>query len=92
MPTQTKVMPIQVSLEMSFPSAYHSPSTVKRNARELVMGTVRESSKEATHSQSAYLGKLPIRGFPCGKGYVPACPTRRKNHMLPVRFITSGTA
>lgn len=24
--------------------------------------------------------------------HVPACPTSKKNHMLPVRFITMGTA
>lgn len=33
-----------VPLDMTFPSAHHSPSTVNRNARELVMGTVRLSS------------------------------------------------
>ena len=33
-----------VPLDITFPSAHHSPSTVNRNARELVMGTVRLSS------------------------------------------------
>lgn len=30
--------------EITLPSAHHSPSTVNRNATELVMGTVRLSS------------------------------------------------
>lgn len=30
--------------DMTFPSAHHSPNTVKRNAREFTIGTVRLSS------------------------------------------------
>jgi len=65
MPAQTKIIPSKVSFVMSLPSAYHSPSTVNRNASEFVMGTVRESS---------------------------ACPTSRKNQILPVKLSRRGTA
>lgn len=65
MPAHTKIIPNQVSLEMSLPSAYHSPSTVKRKANEFVMGTVSDNS---------------------------ACPTSKKNQILPVKFSTKGTA
>ena len=59
-PASTRVMPTQVSinvsrsqtslyskyqpLDMTFPSAHHSPRTVNRKANELVMGTVRLNS------------------------------------------------
>ena len=45
MPAQTKVIPIQVSLVMILPSAHHSPSTVNRNAKLFVIGTVSDSSE-----------------------------------------------
>jgi len=35
--------------EITLPSAYHSPSTVKRNASEFVIGTVRLSSTDYQH-------------------------------------------
>jgi len=38
-------MPNHVSRVITFPSANHSPSTVNRNAKEFVIGTVRLSSK-----------------------------------------------
>lgn len=34
--------------EMTFPSAHHSPNTVNRKARELVIGTVKLSSRETS--------------------------------------------
>lgn len=43
-PPQTNAIPIHVSRSISFPSAYHSPSTVNRKANELVIGTVSDSS------------------------------------------------
>ena len=43
-PPQTRIIPIQVSLVMSLPSARYSPSTVNKKAKEFVMGTVRDSS------------------------------------------------
>ena len=43
-PTSTKPIPIHVSLPTPFPSAHHSPSTVNKNAREFVIGTVRLNS------------------------------------------------
>lgn len=58
MPAQTNIMPTHVSLEMILPSAYHSPSTVKRNASEFVMGTVSDNSVStllAKHSNVAVL-------------------------------------
>jgi hypothetical protein len=33
-----------IPLEITFPSAHHSPSTVNKKASEFVMGTVNESS------------------------------------------------
>ena len=43
-PAKTIVMPNAVSFVINFPSANHSPSTVKRKASEFVIGTVNESS------------------------------------------------
>ena len=43
-PEQTKAIPSHVSRLMTLPSTYQSPRTVKRNARELVIGIVSESS------------------------------------------------
>lgn len=43
-PAQTSVMPIHVSRVITLPSAHHSPNTVNRNARELVIGTVKLNS------------------------------------------------
>ena len=47
MPAQTKVIPIQVSLVMTLPSASHSPSTVNKKARLFVIGTVRDNSENS---------------------------------------------
>jgi hypothetical protein len=43
-PPKTRSIPSQVLRDMTLPSTYHSPKTVKRKAMEFVIGTVRESS------------------------------------------------
>jgi hypothetical protein len=37
---------INVPLDITLPSAHHSPKTVKRNASEFVIGTVSDNSVE----------------------------------------------
>ena len=63
-PAQTQIIPIQVSREMSLPSARYSPSTVKRKASELVIGTVKESSKQVSehHIHRDYMMVLVQHG------------------------------
>jgi len=51
MPPSTRLMPIQVSRDITFPSAHHSPSTVNKKASEFVIGTVSESSAGLSVSQ-----------------------------------------
>ena len=60
---------------MTFFSAYHSPSTVKRNASEFVMGTVRLSSTPDTRrsSQSVIDGGMTTR-YQGGAGPTSATP------------------
>lgn len=50
-PANTNPIPNHVLAEIIFPSTYHSPSTVNKNAIEFVIGTVNESSKSSTTSR-----------------------------------------
>jgi hypothetical protein len=59
-PAKTIVMPNAVSFVINFPSANHSPSTVKRKASEFVIGTVNDSS--VGKGISAAVQELQSRG------------------------------
>ena len=50
-----------VPLDMIFPSAHHSPKTVNRNAKELVMGTVRLSSVRVKKKRGWLAGGSRVR-------------------------------
>lgn len=65
-PPKTKPIPIQVSREMTLPSAHHSPNTVNRKASEFVMGTVRLSSAFPTSKKNQI---LPVRLMTKGIAY-----------------------
>lgn len=114
----------EVPLDMTLPSAHHSPRTVKRNAREFVIGTVRLSSAKGKLSAAVLMHHhQPTKTPPITSLFVsqrcpptippqnpksktktkrqknkknppnpPAFPISKKNHTLPVRFTTSGTA
>lgn len=79
------------------PSAHHSPKTVKRNASEFVMGTVRLNSARNRQISSSFFSDGPKQtrlDNPIEKrfrgGSLPAFPTSKKNQTLPVRLITKG--
>lgn len=87
---------------ITFPSTHQSPMTVKRNASVLTMGTVRlNSEKQSRVSQQMQAQRQPIKAQcptaggpkkPRGRVDSPAFPMSRKNHTLPVRLRSSGTA
>jgi hypothetical protein len=78
-----------IPFEMAFPSAHHSPSTVKRNAKELVIGTVRLNSRMPIRATPLITSQT--RGSQDRKRHLPASPTIRKNHTEPLRFMSNGT-
>ena len=114
-----------VPLDITFPSAHHSPKTVNKNAREFVIGTVRLNStpkavsRALTHHHHHHHHHHPFH-FPnpelfpnppptpiCTQlptppykreeeknhhHHLPALPISKKNHTLPVKFTTSGSA
>ena len=64
-------------LAITFPSTHHSPKTVKRNANELVIGTVKLSSSSI--HVSPYFNQLHI-SHPSGCTYQPSQSTGRTTH------------
>lgn len=114
--------------DITFPSAHHSPSTVNKNAKLFVMGTVKLNSVRVVPRQyfvgllfplslcSHFDSPFVLSGFRQHNTLLimpgirqslleilryntiekavnaPACPISRKNHTLPVRLITRGTA
>ena len=77
---------------MTFPSAHHSPRTVNKNAKELVIGTIRlNSTRKSAYSVSPFLFPNPDSTMPRNQNS-PAFPINKKNHTLPVKLINSGTA
>lgn len=81
MPAQTNSMPNHVSLVISFPSTTYSPRTVNRKAKEFVIGTVSDNSTT-----------YELRTVSIIERSIPALPTSKKNHILPVKFAASGIA
>lgn len=104
-------------LDITFPSAHHSPKTVNKNAKEFVIGTVRLSSATGVISivpnhhplrlQSPLLTRPTLQPPPYPpssstpkprekkkkrRQHLPALPISKKNHTLPVKFTTNGTA
>lgn len=94
-PEHTKTIPSQVSRLMTLPSTYHSPNTVKRNARELVMGIVSDSSINGHVSKMGLFEqskKWTLEQRTREESSSPAFPTNRKNQIEPVKLQSSGTA
>lgn len=85
-PASTNAIPIQVSLLMTFFSAHHSPSTVNKNASELVMGTVRLNSafpiKIKNHT-------LPVMFKSKGTAYAGLDKTPMTAYHIPSTFFFS---
>jgi len=69
-------------------STHHSPITVNKKARVFTIGTVKLnsslSSRLATLSRPHLIGGVEHN--------LPAFPINKKNHTLPVKFSTNGTA
>ncbi len=68
---------IGVPLDITFPSAHHSPNTVNRNANEFVIGTVRLNS--ATKRTSTEPNSI----HPCTPPS-PVLPSPKSDHSLPL--------
>jgi hypothetical protein len=53
-----------VPLDITFPSAHHSPSTVNKKASEFVIGTVNESSAKSSTSHSSTKAEQRLTSLP----------------------------
>lgn len=86
-----------IPLDITFPSAHHSPNTVNRNAKEFVIGTVRlnsVSSEEPISIGSPAANQPFISNFSFPIPYSPPHPQRNKNptqHQKPTNQTNKQT-